>query len=53
METVQAGFDHIKRENLVGEARKDTLRLAFDRRRKLEFRGAKFSSDAGLPAYYL
>ena len=31
METIQASFDYIKRENRMGEARKDALRLDFDR----------------------
>ncbi len=35
----------------MGEARKDGLRLDFDRRLKLEFHGAKVTSNAGLPAY--
>ena len=35
----------------MGEARKRPLRLHFDRRLKLEFHGARVSSDAGLPAY--
>ncbi len=33
------------------EARKDALRLNFDRKLKLEFHGNKVTSDAGLPAY--
>ena len=32
----------------MGEARKDVLRVGFDRAIKLEFHGAKVSSDAGL-----
>ncbi|MHC4438561.1 MAG: hypothetical protein ACYS3S_14455 [Planctomycetota bacterium] len=32
----------------MGEARKDTLRLDFDRKLKLEFHGIKVTSDAGL-----
>ena len=32
----------------MGEARKDALRLNFDRRLKLEFHGTKLTSDAGL-----
>ena len=34
METIQASFDHVLRENPMGEARKDPLRLDFDRRLK-------------------
>ena len=35
----------------MGEARKDALRLGFDRAIKLEFHGARVSSDAGLFPY--
>ena len=35
----------------MGEARKDALKLDFDRRLKLEFHGTKVTSDAGLLAY--
>jgi len=35
----------------MGEARKDALRLNFDRKLKLEFHGVKVTSDAGLVAY--
>lgn len=35
----------------MGEARKDALRLDFDRRLKVEFHGTKVTSDAGLLAY--
>ena len=51
METTQAIFDHSLRENLMGEAYKDALRLNFVRKLKLEFHGIKVTSDAGLLAY--
>jgi len=35
----------------MGEARKDALRLDFDRRLKLELYGTKITSDAGMLAY--
>ena len=35
----------------MGEARKDALRVDFDRRLRLEFHGTKITSDAGLLAY--
>jgi hypothetical protein len=35
----------------MGEAKKRPLRFQFDRRLKLEFHGARVSSDAGLLAY--
>lgn len=47
METTQATFDSMIRENPMGETRKDALRLDFDRKLKLEFHGTK----VGLLAY--
>ena len=44
METIQTSFDHLLRENPMGQARKDALRLDFDRRLKLEFHGTKITS---------
>lgn len=35
----------------MGEARREALRVGFDRSIKLEFHGAKVSSDGGLPTY--
>ncbi len=48
METIQASFDHLIRENPMGEVRKDALKLDFDRRLKFEFHGTKVTSDAGV-----
>jgi len=44
MEATQASFDYPKQENLMGERRKDALRLDFDRKLKLEFHGTKVTS---------
>ena len=51
METIQASFDHLLRENPMGEAHKDALRLDFNRKLKLQFHGTKVTSDWGLLAY--
>ncbi len=51
METIRASFDHLIRENPMGEAGKDALRFNFDRKLKLEFHGTKVTSDSGLLSY--
>ena len=51
METTQTSLDHLTWENPMGEARKDALRLDFDRKLKLEFHGTKVTSDGGLLVY--
>jgi len=44
-------FRSLKKENLMGESKKDALRVNFDKKLKLEFHGVKVTSDAGLLAY--
>jgi len=44
-------FRPLEKENLMGESKKDALRVNFDKKLKLEFHGVKVTSDAGLLAY--
>jgi DUF2075 family protein len=41
-----------KAENTMGADKKQTLRVTFDRRLKLEFHGSKVTSEAGLLVYW-
>ena len=43
--------DKQNRENPMGEEKRDSLRVKFDRQVKLEFHGTTVTSDAGLLAY--
>ena len=51
MEAVQTSFDYPIRENLMFEACKDTMRISFDRKLKLEFHRTMVISNAGLLPY--
>ena len=44
-------FQQHKRRNLMGESKKEALRVQFDPSVKLEFHGAKLTSDGGLLVY--
>jgi len=44
-------FKPSKAEDLLGAAKKQALRVTFDRPVKLEFHGSQVTSDAGLLAY--
>ncbi len=51
METIDAGFGCSDLEIPMGERSKDTLRLDFDRKLKVEFHGTRVTSDAGFLVY--
>jgi hypothetical protein len=51
VQCILGGFSYQKKDNLMGERRKDALRVTFARRVKLKFHGTKVTSDAGLLAY--
>lgn len=44
-------FQQQKRRDLLGESKKETLRGQFDPSVKMEFHGAKLTSDGGLIVY--
>jgi hypothetical protein len=44
-------FQRQKRSDLMGESKKEALRVRFDSSVRLEFHGAKLSSDGGLLVY--
>ncbi len=48
-----ASHGHFREGNPIGEGKRDALRVHFDRRLRLEFRGGRITSDAGLPAWKL
>lgn len=45
METIQVGFDHLIRENLIGEARKDALRYSFFQNQRANWNGPQSLSQ--------
>ena len=51
LETIQTSFDCSDLKNPLDERYKDTLRLDFDRKCKVEFHGIQVTSDTGLLAY--
>jgi hypothetical protein len=44
-------FQQEKRRDLMGERKKEALRVEFDSSVRLEFHGAKLTSDGGLLVY--
>ena len=51
MKGVLGGFIRFKLENPMGERCTEAIRVDFDRKVKMEFHGAKVTSDAGLLAH--